>query len=69
MSSRQNTQKKANACPERREAYVFNFGLYLVLHHSILHESLFYCLLGEMNISFTHEYNPIRTCRVLIASH
>lgn len=34
---------------------MFNFGLYLVLNHSILHESLFYCLLGEINISFAQE--------------
>lgn len=69
MSSRQNTKEKANVCPERREEYMFNFGLYLVLHHSILHELLFYCLLGEINISFTQEFKPIRTCRILIASY
>lgn len=42
--------EKDSVSPERREAYMFNSGLYLVLHHSILHESLFYCLLGEAYI-------------------
>lgn len=31
MSSRQNAKEKANVFSERREAYMFNFGLCLVL--------------------------------------